>query len=307
MNELIIATRESPLALWQAEHVAARLRHLHPQLPIRLLGMTTQGDRLLQQPLAKIGGKGLFIKELEHALLEGRAHIAVHSMKDVGVEFPQGLGIHAILQRENPADAFVSPRYARFDDLPQGARVGTCSLRRRLHLARLRPDLYLCDLRGNVQTRLRKLDEGHFDAIILAAAGLLRLELADRIRHFLPLEAFIPAIGQGAIGVECRDEDAEVRALLHDLHDEETALCVRCERQINRALQGNCQVPIAAHAQLHNAQVYLHARVGMPDASKVVEAQDSATLAEAETMAERLAQELIARGARDILRACLNE
>jgi hydroxymethylbilane synthase len=301
ISEIRIATRESKLALWQAEHVATCLRECYPQLTVRLVPMTTRGDQLLDAPLAKIGGKGLFIKELEQALARDEADIAVHSMKDVGVHLPEGYAIAAILPRENPYDAFVSNRFARFTDLPAGAVVGTCSLRRRMQIARVRPDVVLRDLRGNVQTRLAKLDRGDFDAIILACAGLIRLDLHDRIREILPVALSLPAIGQGAIGIECR-LDSPVYPLLAALNDADTALCVQTERIINRHLEGSCQVPLAAFATLHGERIHLEARIGMPDGSDYLAASDDAPRTDAAALGERIAARLIAGGARDILR-----
>lgn len=300
MNTLRIATRESRLALWQAEHVAERLRALYPHMAVELVPMTTRGDQLLDSPLARIGGKGLFIKELEVAIAEGRADIAVHSMKDVGVHFPQGFALAAILPRENPFDAMISKRFARFADLPSGAKVGTCSLRRRMQIARLRPDLELLDLRGNVQTRLDKLDRGEFDAIILACAGLIRLGLDARIAEVLPAELSLPAIGQGAIGIECKT-DSPAFPLLAALSDENTALCVNSERIINTRLEGSCQVPIAAFAQLRDGHIFLNARIGLPDGSRMIEESGHAPRDDAQTLAQQLADRLIAQGALDIL------
>ena len=249
MKKINIATRESPLALWQAEHVASLLRQQH-SVEVQLVGMTTQGDQILDSPLAKIGGKGLFVKELEKSLLQGDTDIAVHSMKDVPVDFPEGLGLAVILQREDPRDAFVSNQYASLADLPIGAKVGTSSLRRQCQIRAARPDLVILDLRGNVQTRLSKLDAGQYDGIILAAAGLKRLQLEARIRFLLAPEQSLPAIGQGAIGIECRSNDSAVIALLAPLNHIDTYDCVMAERAMNERLHGGCQVPIAGFAQL---------------------------------------------------------
>jgi hydroxymethylbilane synthase len=305
IREIRIATRESKLALWQAEHVAARLRAHYPHLAVRLVPMTTRGDQILDAPLARIGGKGLFIKELEQAMTRNDADIAVHSMKDVGVHLPDGFRIAAILPRENPHDAFVSNHYASLAELPQGARVGTCSLRRRMQLARLR-DLQLLDLRGNVQTRLAKLDRGDFDAIVLACAGLIRLGLHERIRAELPPQQSLPAIGQGAIGIECHEASA-VYPLLAALNDADTALCVHTERIINSHLEGSCQVPLAAHATLHGERIHLAARIGMPDGSRYLTAEDDAPRKDASALGERIAARLIDSGARDILQALAQE
>ena len=248
-----IATRKSPLAMWQAEHVAAELKRLHEGLRVELIGMTTRGDKILDAPLAKVGGKGLFVKELEQGMLEGDADIAVHSMKDVPVEFPVGLHLAVIMDREDPLDAFVSNRFDSLDALPEGACVGTSSLRRQCQLAARRPDLRIEPLRGNVNTRLRRLDDGEYDAIILAAAGLKRLGFAQRIRARIALEDSLPAIGQGAIGIECRRDDQRVHTLIEPLHHASTAERVGAERAMNARLQGGCQVPIAGHA-VHDAE-----------------------------------------------------
>ena len=298
---LRIATRKSPLALWQAEHVAARLRAAHPGLAVELVGMSTQGDRILDSPLAKVGGKGLFVKELEVALLDGRADIAVHSMKDVPVEFPDGLHLPVILEREDPRDAFVSNAYARFEDLPQGARVGTSSLRRQCQLAARRPDIVIDSLRGNVNSRLAKLDAGQFDAIILAAAGLKRLGFADRIRCELEPETSLPAIGQGAIGIECRRDDARTGALIAVLDDPDTHLRLRAERALNTRLKGGCQVPIAGHAILDGDQLWLRGLVGELDGSRTLRAERRGPASEAEALGVQLAEDLLALGADVIL------
>lgn len=299
-SQIRIATRESRLALWQAEHVAALLRTRYPDMAVTLVPMTTQGDQILNTPLAQIGGKGLFIKELEIAMQDGRADIAVHSMKDVGVHFPEGFALAAILPRANPFDALVSNSYARFADLPQGARVGTCSLRRRMQLAQKRPDLQLLDLRGNVQTRLNKLDRGDFDAIVLACAGLERLALGERIREVLAPELSLPAIGQGAIGIECR-KDSPIYPLLAALNDEDTALCVHSERIVNERLEGSCQVPIAAFAELAESVIRLRVRIGMADGSVMLEESGTEMREDSAALAHRLVDRLIARGALDIL------
>lgn len=301
MHHIRIATRKSQLALWQAEHVADRLRALYPNREVTLVPITTEGDRILNQPLAKIGGKGLFIKELEVAMLEDKADIAVHSMKDVGVHFPPEFTLSTILEREDPFDAFVSNHYQRFQDLPQGAKIGTCSLRRRMNLAYYRPDLQLIDLRGNVQTRLAKLDNGDYDAIILACAGLKRLGLQTRIAQKLGADISLPAIGQGAIGIECRKNDSAISELLAPLNHEATAICVRAERVINERLEGSCQVPIAAYATLTNDHITLQTRIGTPDGRSIITAEDSAPIAQAQALAHRLADKLIEQGALDIL------
>ncbi len=298
---LKIATRKSPLALWQANFVKDRLEALHPQLQVELVPMSTQGDKILDTPLAKVGGKGLFVKELETAMLEGRADIAVHSMKDVPVEFPEGLGLHTICEREDPRDAFVSNRFKAIAELPQGAVVGTSSLRRQCQLRAARPDLVIRDLRGNVNTRLAKLDGGEYDAIILAAAGLKRLEMAHRIAAFIEPEQSLPANGQGAVGIECRLDDVELHALLAPLEHTETRTRVLTERAMNRALQGGCQVPIGAYALVEGDQIWLRGLVGSPDGTQVIRDEIRGPLADGEALGEQLAQRLLAAGADVIL------
>lgn len=298
-----IATRKSPLALWQAEHVAERLRAAHPGLQTELVKMTTQGDRVLDAPLAKVGGKGLFVKELEQGMLDGRADIAVHSMKDVPVEFPDGLHLAAILRREDPRDALVSPRFPSFQALPAQAKIGTSSLRRQCQIKARFPECEIFNLRGNVNTRLAKLDAGEFDAIVLAAAGLKRLGMADRIAEALPPEASLPAIGQGAIGIECRSDDARVNHRLHALHDEDTALCVTCERAMNERLQGGCQVPIAGYAELDGGVLRLRGLVGSPDGRELIRGEVSGPRENARVLGIALAEELLAQGADRILQA----
>ncbi|BBT23087.1 hydroxymethylbilane synthase [Aeromonas caviae] len=298
---LRIATRKSPLALWQANFVKDRLEALHPDLQVELVPMSTQGDKILDTPLAKVGGKGLFVKELETAMLEGRADIAVHSMKDVPVEFPDGLGLHTICEREDPRDAFVSNHFNQIDELPQGAVVGTSSLRRQCQLRAARPDLVIRDLRGNVNTRLAKLDAGEYDAIILAAAGLKRLEMAHRIAAFIEPEQSLPANGQGAVGIECRLDDHELHALLAPLEHPETRIRVLTERAMNRALQGGCQVPIGAYALVQGEEVWLRGLVGSPDGARVIRDEIRGPLAEGEALGHTLAQRLLAAGADVIL------
>jgi hydroxymethylbilane synthase len=302
-DTLRIATRKSPLAMWQAEHVAASLRAAHPGLQIELVGMSTQGDKILDTPLAKIGGKGLFVKELEQRMLEGDADIAVHSMKDVPVELPEGLHLPVIMAREDPRDAFVSNRYAGLEELPEGARVGTSSLRRQCQLADRRPDLEILPLRGNVNTRLAKLDAGDYDAVILAAAGLKRLGFAERIRTHLPPEDSLPAIGQGAIGIECRSDDPRVNALVAPLHHPETAIRVRAERAMNQRLHGGCQVPIGGYAVLEHDTLWLRGLVGTVDGSEVIRAEIRGPRDQAESLGTALAEELLDHGARAILDA----
>jgi len=304
MTETIrIATRKSPLAMWQAEHVADALRRLHDGLMVEIVGMTTRGDQMLDAPLAKVGGKGLFVKELEVGMLAGEADIAVHSMKDVPVEFPEGLHLAAILEREDPLDAFVSNRFESLAALPEGAVVGTSSLRRQCQLAARRPDLRIEPLRGNVNTRLRKLDEGEFDAIILAAAGLIRLGFGERIRDRIAAEDSLPAIGQGAIGIECRSDDERVHRLIAPLHDQATAERVLAERAMNARLHGGCQVPIAGHAVHQDGGLYLRGLVGMPDGSRVMRAERGGPAADAERIGTEVAEDLLAQGAGEVLAA----
>ncbi|HFD81226.1 MAG TPA: hydroxymethylbilane synthase [Gammaproteobacteria bacterium] len=298
---LRIATRKSPLALWQANHVRDALQARNPGLQVELLTMSTQGDRILDTPLAKVGGKGLFVKELELGMLEGRADLAVHSMKDVPVEFPEGLGLAAILPREDPRDALISNEYSSLDELPRGARVGTSSLRRQCQLRAHRPDLEVLDLRGNVNTRIGKLDDGAYDAILLAAAGVRRMGWEERIRELLPPERFLPAIGQGAIGVEIRSDDQRVRSLVAELNDPQTATRVAAERALNEALEGGCQVPIAGYAEIEHGVILLRALVGRPDGSELVQGVISGRPQEAGELGRVLAEDLLSRGAREIL------
>ncbi|NOE85556.1 hydroxymethylbilane synthase [Vibrio cholerae] len=296
-----IATRQSPLALWQANYVKDALMAAHPGLQVELVTMVTRGDVILDTPLAKVGGKGLFVKELEIAMLEGRADLAVHSMKDVPVDFPDGLGLVTICEREDPRDAFVSNTYAKIEDLPSGAIVGTCSLRRQCQLKAARPDLVIKELRGNVGTRLSKLDAGEYDAIILAAAGLKRLELESRIRSFIEPEQSLPAVGQGAVGIECRVNDQRVRALLAPLNHADTADRVRCERAMNLTLQGGCQVPIGSYALLEGDHIWLRALVGEPDGSQIVRGEIRGPRTQAEQLGITLAEQLLSQGAKEIL------
>ncbi|MDE2084723.1 MAG: hydroxymethylbilane synthase [Xanthomonadaceae bacterium] len=294
---LRIATRKSALALWQAEHVAARLRAAHPGLAVELVPMTTRGDNILDRPLADIGGKGLFLKELEVALARRQADIAVHSFKDVPMQLDDGFAIGAVLERADPADAFVSVHCAHLDTLPQGARVGTSSLRRQAQLRARRPDLRLADLRGNVNTRLAKLDKGDYDAIVLACAGLERLGLAERIRSRLEPPHWLPAAGQGAIAVELRAGDAHTLDLLAPLHDAATASCVAAERALTRHLQGSCQVPIAAFCIETEIGLHLSGLVGDAANGRLVRAQDDGQSEAPEALGERVARRLLELGA----------
>jgi|TARA_B110000902_G_C14289883_1_gene580417 hydroxymethylbilane synthase len=298
---LRIATRKSPLAMWQAEFVQAKLEAAYADLTVELLPMSTRGDKILDTPLAKVGGKGLFVKELEQALLDGRADIAVHSMKDVPMEFPQGLELGVICQREDPRDAFVSNNFASLAQLPRGAIVGTSSLRRQCQLRASRPDLKILDLRGNVNTRLAKLDAGEYDAIILACAGLIRLGFEDRISESMSVEQSLPAGGQGAVGIELRVDDERVRQYLSVLNHTDTAACVTAERAMNKHLEGGCQVPIAVYAILANGQLSLNGLVGAVDGSKILRAEISGPVSEAKALGVALAEDVLAQGAGAIL------
>lgn len=303
MKTLKIATRQSPLALWQAEHIRARLEAMHADLTVELVTFVTQGDKILDTPLAKIGGKGLFVKELEAALMDGRADLAVHSMKDVPMALPEGLSLAVICEREDPLDAFVSNHYASFADLPQGAKVGTSSLRRKCQILKARPDIEIIDLRGNVGTRLSKLDDGQYDAIILASAGLKRLGLAERIRHTIQPDVSLPAVGQGALGLECRSQDQAVLDLILPLMHAETNVCVRGERAFNAYLEGGCQVPIAGYATLQNGQLQIEGRVGSVDGQTILKAVQYGAPEQAEMLGEELAKALLAQGAGELLKA----
>ena len=296
-----IATRKSPLALWQAHFVQSRLQQLYPHLQVELLPMSTKGDKILDSPLAKVGGKGLFVKELEQAILAGDADIAVHSMKDVPVEFPDGLGLSIICERDDPRDAFVSSRFPSLAELPAGSRVGTSSLRRQCQLRASRPDLQILDLRGNVNSRLAKLDGGEYDAILLAAAGLKRLGLQERITTLLPPEQSLPANGQGAVGIECRLDDDELLTLLAPLEHLPTRQRVLAERAMNRALQGGCQVPIGAYAELEGDQLWLRGLVGSPDGRQILHAECRGAASEPEALGQALADQLLAQGAARLL------
>jgi hydroxymethylbilane synthase len=301
-NRIIkIATRKSPLALWQAEFVRDELIKLYPDLQVELVKMSTQGDKILDVPLAKVGGKGLFVKELEQGMLAGDADIAVHSMKDVPVEFPEGLHLPVVCVREDPRDAFVSNTYDSLESLPQGAKVGTSSLRRECQLRTDRPDLEVIPLRGNVNTRLAKLDAGDYDAIILASAGLKRLGFEDRIKSALSPEQSLPAIGQGAVGIETRIDDDEVNALLAPLRCPDTWITVCAERALNKRLAGGCQVPIAGYALLNDGNIWLRGLVGRPDGTEMLRAEVTGKAEDAEALGIALAENLLAQGADKIL------
>ena len=296
-----IATRKSPLALWQAYFVRDELLAHHTGIEVELVKMVSKGDKILDVPLAKVGGKGLFVKELEEGLLAGDADIAVHSMKDVPVEFPQGLHLAVICEREDARDAFVSNAFSQLDDLPHGAVVGTSSLRRQSQLLKYRPDLQIKFLRGNVNTRLKKLDDGEYDAIILAAAGLIRLEMKHRITSYLSTEQSLPAMGQGAVGIECRVNDEQTHQLIACLTHEETTIRLTAERALNKRLEGGCQVPIGGFAELHGNQLSMRAFVGSPDGKKLVEGNITGPAENAEQMGIELADDLLSRGAGEIL------
>lgn len=304
MTTVRIATRKSALALWQAEYVKAQLEHFHPEIHVELVPMTTKGDVILDTPLAKVGGKGLFVKELEVAMLEGKADIAVHSMKDVPVDFPEGLGLEVICPREDPRDAFVSNTFSALSDLPKGAIVGTSSLRRQCQLKAKRPDLDIRDLRGNVNTRLKKLDEGQYDAIILAAAGLIRLKMSDRITQYIEPEEMLPANGQGAVGIECRVDDDIIKTLLKPLECNTTRIRVLTERAMNKTLEGGCQVPIASYSVIsdNGKEVHLRGLVGAIDGSELIESEITGPVEQGEVLGHILAQELLSRGADKILK-----
>ncbi len=299
---LRIATRKSPLAMWQAEFVKAELERLHPGLSVELLPMSTKGDKILDVPLAKIGGKGLFTKELEDRMMAGEADIAVHSMKDVPMELPEGFALGAILERHAPTDAFVSNQYNHFSDLPQGAVLGTSSLRRKAQLMAERPDLVVKDLRGNVGTRLGKLDAGEYDAIVLATSGLKRLELEDRIRHELSPEVCLPAVSQGTLGIEYFSKDQEVLDLIKVLNHSETEIRTRAERAMNHRLEGGCQVPIGVYAELKENGIFLRGLVGSLDGSTILRSEAMGAIDDPETLGIQVAEALLDKGAWDILK-----
>ncbi|MBA4372185.1 MAG: hydroxymethylbilane synthase [Thermodesulfovibrio sp.] len=306
-NKVIIGTRSSKLALWQAEWVKSELQRMNPGLEVELNKIKTTGDKILDVPLAQVGGKGLFVKEIEEALLKGEADLAVHSMKDVPTEFPEGLYLPVICKREDPRDAFISARvdggfrYNGFQKLPQGASVGTSSLRRSCQLLSSRPDLRIMQLRGNLDTRLKKLDEGQFDAIILAAAGVNRLGWSDRIAELIPAEVSLPAIGQGAIGIECRIGDEFIKGLISPLNHTETALCVRAERACLKKLEGGCQVPIAAYAKMSENSIIIDGLVGSVSGDRIIRAHREGTIDEPEALGTALGEELLSKGAEKIL------
>ncbi len=301
MTTLRIATRESRLALWQAEHVAALLRQAHPALNVVLMPMTTTGDQVLDRTLAQVGGKGLFVKELELALLEERADIAVHSMKDVPSVLPESLMLTCMLERADPRDAFIANTYQRFADLPPGAHVGTASLRRQSQLLALRPDLRISPVRGNVETRLRKLDDGQYDAIVLASAGLTRLGLAARITEYLDVQRSIPAAGQGVVGIECRRNDARAQSLCAALNHRDAEHCVRAERAFATRLEGSCQAPIAGFATVQGDTLHLTGLVAAPNGSQVIRQHITGPRAQCEQLGVQLAEQVLAQGADKLL------
>ncbi|EGK12548.1 hydroxymethylbilane synthase [Psychrobacter sanguinis] len=326
LKTLNIATRKSPLAMWQAEHIKSRLESLYPELEVNLVTMVTQGDKILDTPLAKIGGKGLFVKELEQALYDGRADIAVHSLKDVPMQLPEGLILGTYCKRETPTDAFVSNNYDKLEDLPEGAVVGTASLRRQCQIKAFRPDLQIKSLRGNVQTRLSKLDAGEYDAIILATSGLKRVELSERIKQEIDIDISLPAVGQGALAIECRSDDEAVLELLKPLNDGQARIRLKAERALNRRLEGGCQVPIAAYAviekdsepsdqQIFQKTLWLRGRVGSEDGTTLLKAEkrielsgdQAAREAQAEQLGIEVADELLSLGADSILAAIYSD
>ena len=306
-KKLVIASRESMLAMWQAEHIKGRLNALYPDCEVEILGMTTRGDQILDRTLSKIGGKGLFIKELEQALQDGRADLAVHSIKDVPMELPEGFALAAIGERASPFDAFVSNQYARLEEMPAGAIVGTSSLRREAQLRAKFPHLTIKPLRGNVQTRLSKLDNGDYDAVILATAGLQRLGLDGRIREILSPADSLPAAGQGALGIEIAARRTDLADILRPLNHEETAACVTAERALARALGGSCQVPLAAYCVMEDGLLTLNGLVGHPDGSVIIEASAQAPAAYADALGRAVAKRLADDGAEELIAAVLAE
>ena len=306
-NKLVIASRESALAMWQARHIQSTLQALYPAMTVEILGMTTTGDQILDSPLARIGGKGLFVKELEQALADGRADLAVHSMKDVPMHLPDGFALAAIGEREDPRDAFVSNNYASLEDLPHGSVVGTSSLRRQSQLQARLPHLKIESLRGNLQTRLRKLDEGQYAAIILAAAGLKRLGLESRITQLISTEHSIPAVGQGALGIEINAARQDLLPILAPLNHGDTASCVEAERGMSRALAGSCQVPLGAYAERHGAELHMTGFVASIDGRELLHAEVRGAASAPESLGQALAQKLIDQGADRILAALADE
>lgn len=301
-----IATRKSPLALWQANFVKQNLLLAHKDLTVELIPMVTQGDIILDSPLSKIGGKGLFVKQLEQAILNNEADIAVHSIKDIPAQFPEGLMLAAICQRDEVRDAFVANKYASLNDLPEGAIVGTSSLRRQCQLRSHFPHLIIKDLRGNVGTRLNKLDDEQYDAIILASVGLKRLSLEHRITQYIDTDLMLPAVGQGAIGIESRTDDKQILDIISVLDDKESRACIQAERAMNNALQGGCQVPIAGYCRLNNDELVLQGLVGRVDGSKIIKQQITGFINEAESLGEKLAKQLLNQGADLILTELLD-
>ena len=305
-KKLVIASRESALAMWQAEHIQGRLKQLYPECDVSILGMTTRGDQILDKTLSKIGGKGLFVKELEQALQDGRADLAVHSIKDVPMVLPEGFALAAIGERANPFDAFVSNRYARLEELPAGTVVGTSSLRREAQIRARYPHLNIKPLRGNVQTRLAKLDNGDYDAIIFAAAGLQRLGLDGRIRMILPPSDSLPAAGQGALGIEIAANRYDLLEVLNPLNHAVTNACVTAERALARALDGSCQVPLAAYCTEENGLLTLRGLVGHPDGSVILQAEAEAPVAYADSLGRAVAKKLADEGAAELIEAVLS-
>ncbi len=301
----VIATRESPLAMWQALHIQRVLRERYPEANVELLGMTTRGDQILDKTLSKVGGKGLFVKELEAAMQQGKADLAVHSLKDVPMELPEGFELACVSEREDPRDAFVSPKYASLDEMPAGSIVGTASLRRELMVRMNYPHLEVRPIRGNVGTRLRKLDEGEFDALVMAAAGLKRLELGERIRSIIPDTVSLPSPGQGALGIEILAGNDELREALSFINDPETRACCLAERAVSRALGGSCQVPLAAYAIVDNGQLWLRALVGNHHTGEAIKAEARGDLQSPEAIAAQVVQSLREQGAENILKAVL--
>jgi hydroxymethylbilane synthase len=304
IKEIRIATRQSRLALWQTEYVADTLRRAHPGIDIEIIPMTTRGDEILDRSLAKVGGKGLFIKELETAMMEGRADIAVHSMKDVPWDMPEGMTIGAVLQRADPGDAIAARKNgASLSALPEGARVGTSSLRRQAQISNARPDLRIGPVRGNVETRLRKLDQGEFDAVILAAAGLKRLGLGERITGRLTMDECLPAVGQGIIGIECREQDQAILEALRIVEHAGTRRCINAERSLARELGASCESPIAAFGELREGELFVRGVVAMPDGSRVIRAMVRGSAADGHELGRELAADLRAQGAGELLEA----